>query len=59
MMTKEEYLKLIYEAYSQNEDEELSKEEFAWIPAESEIKKKVQRLINPNGDINATKLKKI
>lgn len=58
MITKEEYLKLIYEAYSR-EDDELSKEEMdALIPAEPEIKKKIQKLIEPNGDINATKLKK-
>ncbi len=57
MITKEEYLKLIQKAYHQ--DDELDDgEELFWIPAKPEIKKKLQNLIKPNGDINATKMKK-
>jgi len=56
MMTKEEYLRLIYEAYTRDNEDE--KEEYAWIPAESELKEKIQKLIKPSGDINATNIKK-
>jgi len=56
MITKEEYLKLIHDAYNQYDEE--AEEEYAWISADPEIKNKLKNLIKPSGNINATKMKK-
>jgi hypothetical protein len=56
MITKEEYLRLIEEAYRQDQDPSDNPIDCnAWIPAESPLKKKLPTLI---GKIDATHLKK-